>query len=1218
MKPLQSLLADLHTSGVRLWLEEDRLRVSAPPGILTEERRAALAHYKTDLLLLLEKQAMQTMPPVPRTGREPLSYAQQRLWFLQQVEANSAYNMPAILHLQGALQYTVLQGAIDTIVARHENLRTTFHEEGGEIYQRIAPPAPVAIPIIDLTPIAAMTVEAAALALADDELRRPFDLAQGPLLRVLLIRVTPTPPTARPTTTPEHYLPEHYLVVNMHHIISDGVSVALLIDEFSALYSAGVRGEASPLAPLAIQYTDFAAWQRKWLGGKFLEQQAAYWQVKLQGAPPLLELPTDRPRPAQQSFRGKTLAFTIDQATTRGLNHFSQQHKATPFMTLLGVFALLLQRYSSQRDILIGTPIAGRTQPAVERLIGLFINTLVMRVDFSAGLTGTALIEQVRQTALDAYEHQDLPFERLIDLLHLERNRSYNPVFQVMFAMQPSDPEQLRLTGLQVKPVKLETDIAKFDLNLMIGEKGQGLAGELEYNSDLFDAATAQRLVNHFQNLLTALLAQPTAPVATLPMLDAGERQQLLVDWNDTTLPYPDTACLHQLIEAQAARTPEAVAVIVANELTNYELGHTPHATRHLTYRELNIRANQLAHHLQHLGVQPDDRVGVYLERSAWLPVALLGILKAGAAYVPLDPAFPQARLRLMIEDAAPAVLITESGLAADFADAALPQFAIDEAWSQIVQQPTHNPSSAVGPDNLAYVIYTSGSTGKPKGVELRHQSVVNFLTSMQQKPGLTAQDRLLAVTTISFDIAVLELYLPLLVGATILLADQRMSADPDQLLQLLPQATIMQATPATWRMLLLAGWQGQPGLRILVGGEALPVALAEQLLTCGDELWNLYGPTETTVWSSLQQVTAADLAAADSSGAVTIGRPLGNTQFYILDTNRQLVPVGVPGELYIGGAGLARGYRNLPALTDEKFVSNPFAGDAGNSRLYRTGDLARWRPDGTVEYLGRTDQQVKIRGFRIELGEIESALALHPQIRQAVVVAQSDSSGGKRLVAFLLGDQPTPAPLTEVDFLPPPNLPQNGGGTEALPTPDRLPPQAGEGWGGVTKNRLPKAPAPLTTEELRAFLRPKLPDYMIPAAFVTLDSLPLTPNGKVDRRALQQMTAGVLLTTTVYVPPTTPTEIALVDIWAAVLKLDPSQIGIHHNFFDLGGHSLLAVQVLSRVRTAFTVELPIRDLMDNPTIAGIAAALQPMQQLATLFQALPTELAAERESIEL
>ena len=1178
MKPLQTLLADLQSNGVKLWLEEDRLRVSAPPGILTEERRAALTHYKNDLLLLLEKQAMQTMPPVPRTGREPLSYAQQRLWFLQQVEANSAYNMPAILHLQGALNYTVLQGAIDTIVARHENLRTTFHEEEGEIYQRIAPPAPVAIPIIDLTPTTTMTVEAAALALADDELRRPFDLAQGPLLRVMLLRVTPTQPTAtHPTATPEHYLPEHYLVVNMHHIISDGVSVALLIDEFSALYSAGVRGEASPLSPLTIQYADFAAWQRKWLGGKFLEQQAAYWQAKLQGAPPLLELPTDRPRPAQQHFRGKTLAFAIDQATTRKLNHFSQQHKATPFMTLLGVFALLLQRYSSQHDILIGTPIAGRTQPAVERLIGLFINTLVMRVDFSDGLTGNALIEQVRQTALDAYDHQELPFERLIDLLHLERNRSYNPVFQVMFAMQPSDPEQLRLTGLQVTPVKVETDIAKFDLNLMIGESAQGLNGELEYNSDLFDAATAQQLVNHFQNLLTALLSQPTAPVATLPMLAPAERQQLLVDWNATTLPYPDTACLHTLFEAQAARTPDAVAVIFdfgfsildSKPADTHKIQNPKSKIQNsLTYHELNTRANQLAHHLQGLGVQPDDLVGICLERSAWLPVALLGILKAGAAYVPLDPAFPQARLRLMIEDAAPAVLITESRFAADFADAALPPLLIDEAWSQIAQQPTHNPSSAVGSDNLAYVIYTSGSTGKPKGVELRHQSVVNFLTSMQQKPGLTAQDRLLAVTTISFDIAVLELYLPLLVGATVLLADQSMSADPDQLLQLLPQATIMQATPATWRMLLLAGWQGQPGLRILVGGEALPVALAEPLLACGAELWNLYGPTETTVWSSLQQVTPADLAATDRSGAVTIGRPLGNTQFYILDANRQPVPIGVPGELYIGGAGLARGYRNLPALTDEKFVPNPFGVATGSSRLYRTGDLARWRADGTVEYLGRTDQQVKIRGFRIELGEIESALALHPQIRQAVVVAQSDSSGGKRLVAFLLGDQP--------------------------------------------------ASAPLTTEELRAFLRAKLPDYMIPAAFVTLDTLPLTPNGKVDRRALQQMTTGVLLATTLYVPPTTPTEMTLVDIWATVLKLDPSQIGTHHNFFDLGGHSLLAVQVLSRVRTAFAVELPIRDLMDNPTIAGIAAALQPMQQLATLFQALPADVAAERESIEL
>ena len=846
----------------------------------------------------------------------------------------------------------------------------------------------------------------------------------------------------------------------------------------------------------------------------------------------------------------------MDPGTARKVNHFSQQHKATPFMTLLSAYALLLHRYSSQSEILIGTPIAGRAQPEVERLIGLFINTLVMRASLADNPTGVELVEQVRQTALDAYAHQDLPFERLIDLLELARNRSYNPVFQVMFAMQPSDPDQLRLPGLVLKPLNLETDMAKFDLNLMMRESPKGLTGALEYNSDLFDEATAQRMVSHFQNLLRAMVEQPTAKVATLPMLGAGERRQLLVDWNATSMAYPETQCLHQLIEAQVERTPDACALIDAASGTE------------LSYRELNARANQVAHRLQGLGVKPDDLVGLCVERSPKLLIGLLGILKAGAAYVPLDPAFPKSRLELMIEDAEPAILVTESYFADDWADVNVPKLYLDSAGDVVGEfagQPTHNPTSQVNADHLAYVIYTSGSTGKPKGVELRHQSVVNFLWSMRQKPGITGADRLLAVTTISFDIAVLELYLPLISGATVILANEEMSADPGQLMRYLPQVTLMQATPATWRMLLLAGWTGQAGLRILVGGEALPLTLAEQLLACGAELWNLYGPTETTVWSSLQQVTAANLTAGDSGSAVTIGRPLGNTQFYILDANGQPLPIGIPGELHIGGAGLARGYRHLPQLTTEKFLPNPFVEPTANSRLYRTGDLARYRVDGTVEYLGRIDNQVKIRGFRIELGEIESALALQPAIRQAVVVAQPDSSGGKRLVAFVLGDEPHP-----------------------------------------------------TGEELRAFLRHKLPEYMVPAAFVMLDSLPLTPNGKVDRRALLQLDAGEVSVSTPYVAPTTPTEETLVAIWAEVLKIDPSRIGIDHNFFDLGGHSLLAIQVLSRVRAAFQVELPIRDLMDNPTIAGIAAALLPIQQLAALFQTMPDEFHAERESIEL
>ncbi|MCB0095025.1 MAG: AMP-binding protein, partial [Caldilineaceae bacterium] len=622
MIDLQELLAYLHANSIKLWLEDERLRVSAPNGVLTAEMRNQLTFHKNELLLLLEKQAMQHIPPAPRTGKEPLSYAQQRLWFLQLLEENSAYSMPAVLHLQGELKRDILQQAIDTIVARHESLRTTFVEEAGEIYQQIVPPTSVAIPMIELAPSALSEQSAAALRLADNEIRRPFDLAKGPLLRVLLIRILPA---ARPVQAP----PEYYLVFNMHHIVSDGVSIGLLIEEFSALYSAGIRGETANLPTLPVQYADYAVWQRKWLQGKLLEQQAAYWQEKLHGAPPLLELPTDRPRPAQQTFRGKTIEFIIDREMTRKINLFSQQHKATPFMTLLSAFALLLHRYSSQNEILIGTPIAGRGQPEIERLIGLFLNTLVMRASFGQNLTVRELMEQVRQTALDAYAHQDLPFERLIDLLQVERNRSYNPVFQVMFAMQPANPEQLQLPGLNLTPLTLETDMAKFDLNLMIGESSKGLQGELEYNCDLFDAATAQQMVNHFQHLLAAMLAQPTANVATLPMLGHDERHQLLVDLNATAGDYPHTQCLHQLFEAQVERTPHACALVDAG------------SGAELTYAELNARANQVAHYLQTLGAKPDDLIGLCVERSAHMLVGLLGILKAGAAYVPLDPAFP-------------------------------------------------------------------------------------------------------------------------------------------------------------------------------------------------------------------------------------------------------------------------------------------------------------------------------------------------------------------------------------------------------------------------------------------------------------------------------------------------------------------------------------------------------------------------------------------------
>lgn len=1159
---LNELLSTLQANAIKLWLEDEKLRVSAPQGVLTPALRDQLTEHKAALIALLQKHELEQIRPVTRTGQEPLSFAQQRLWFLQQLEENGAYNMPGLLRLIGTLDVGALQQAANAIVARHESLRTTFHERDGAVYQTIQPPTAVELPVVELTAMPAADQEAEALRLADHELRRTFDLATGPLLRLLLIRFT-----GRGAAI------EHLLVVNMHHIISDGVSIALLVDELSALYAAALTGQAADLPALPVQYADYTVWQRKWLQGERLAEQNSYWQDKLGGALPLLELPTDRPRPAVQSFHGKTITFTIDAALTKKLLRFSQQHQATLFMTLLSAYSLLLHRYSQQTDILIGTPIAGRSHTEIERLIGLFVNTLVMRVQFDEQPTVAALLEQVRQTALDAYAHQDLPFERLIDLLDVERNLSYNPLFQVFFAMQTIDTTTITLPDLTMHAVEMETDLAKFDLSLMITETADGLDGALEYNTDLFDDSTAERLITHLQILLAAMVAQPQTKSAMLPMLTVAEHRQLIETWNDTAMPYPRTQCLHQLVEAQVARTPEKEAILDAG------------CRRKLTYSELNARANQVAHHLLALGVKPDDLVGICMERSEKLLIGLLGILKAGAGYVPIDPAFPKARIALMLADATPVVLVTESYFADEFAGETMPKLYLDSVGTdqgELADQPTHNPKTAVTADNLAYVIYTSGSTGKPKGVELCHRSVINFLWSMRARPGLTDTDHLLAVTTISFDIAVLELYLPLITGATILLADEEISADPAALMALLPQATVMQATPATWRMLLLAGWMGQSHLRIFVGGEALPIDLARQLLSRGCALWNLYGPTETTVWSSIQHVDlsttpANGVATFDGEAAtehsVSIGRPIGNTQLYILDTHQQPVPIGVPGELYIGGDGLAHGYRHLPELTKEKFLPNPFH----PGRFYRTGDLARYRTDGTIEYLGRIDNQVKIRGFRIELGEIESVLNDHAAIQQAVVVAQSDSSGGKRLVAFLI-------------------VPSTVSSTGPSST----------------------QPSALAGDELRPFLRTRLPEYMVPSAFVVLDELPLTPNGKIDRRALIQMTTPEVDLSTHYVAPATELERTLVAIWAEVLQVDPAQVGTQHNFFDLGGHSLLAIQLLSRMRNTFQVELPIRELMDNPTIAGVAAAIAPMQQLAALFAGVPEGADGGRESIEI
>ncbi len=765
----------------------------------------------------------------------------------------------------------------------------------------------------------------------------------------------------------------------MHHIVADGWSIGVLIEELSSLYQAFCSGEASPLPELGIQYADFALWQRQWLSGEVLETQLNYWKQQLSGVPQLLQLPTDYPRPTVQTYRGTTQSFALDNDLTQKLQSLSRNSGTTLFMTLYAGFATLLYRYSSQSDIVIGSPIANRNRSEVEPLIGSFVNTLVLRTNLENNPSFEKLLAQVRETTVGAYEHQDVPFETVVEALQPQRSLAYSPLFQVMFVLQNASIGEVELPGVTLSELVSDRTVAKFDLTLSIAETERGLVGEWEYNSDLFDKSTIERMAAHFQNLLSAIVANPQQDVSSFNLLTTTE-EKLLRQWNSNQVNYPQDKCIHQLFEEQVEKNSNAVAVVFESE--------------ELTYQQLNKKANQLAHYLLSNGVKPETKVGICLERSSEMLIGLLAILKAGATYIPLDPAYPQQRLELILSDARISILLTDT-LNINLNNIKVKTLVcLTQDREKIAVQPTENPITKVNSNNLAYIIYTSGSTGKPKGVEIAHHAVVNFLTSMQQKPGLTKNDTLLAVTTISFDIAALELYLPLIVGAKLVLATKQITGDGKLLSSLIDaeQVTVMQATPATWRMLLAAGWNGSPNLKILCGGEALTNDLARQLLISGSSLWNLYGPTETTIWSTFYQVETTQL----ETNTIPIGKPINNTQICLYDEYQQPVPIGVVGEIYIGGSGLARGYFNREQLTLDKFIHH----QSGN-RLYKTGDLGRYLEYGNIEYIGRIDNQVKLRGFRIELGEVEAVLSQHPLVNQAVVISSEE-----RLVAYIVSNQ--------------------------------------------------------------------------------------------------------------------------------------------------------------------------------------------------------------------
>ncbi|WP_326680818.1 non-ribosomal peptide synthetase/type I polyketide synthase [Streptomyces sp. NBC_01237] len=1044
--------------------------------------------------------------PVPRAeDGMPLSFAQQRLWFLEQLGLDGLdLSIPGMLRVRGRLDVEALGAAFSGLVARHEVLRTRFViGAGGEPVQVVDEPGPVRIRLIDLSGVQDSEArEVQVRETVDAEALKPFDLAKDALLRVCLVRVSDE---------------DHVLVLAMHHIVSDGWSIGVLTRELSELYAAAVHHRDAKLPELPLQYADFAIWQRQWLQGDVLERQLGYWRDQLAALEPL-ELPTDHPRPAERTGKGATVEFDLPSDLTAGLRAVAADTGTSLYMVLLTAFNILLGTYARRDDIAIGTPIAGRNRAEIEGLIGFFVNTLVIRADLRANPTFKDLLAQIKDTTLAAYDHQDLPFERLVEELAPERDLSRTPLFQVMFILQNASDETWQFTDLDIDTYPNASRVAQFDLTLSIQETSEGLKGLLLYSTDLFDAPTMKRLAGHFENLLTSVVADPTASLNDLDMLSDTEKHQLIVEWNDTAADFPRDRCIHELVEAQAAQRPDAPAVIFGNQ--------------ELTYAQLNAKANQLAHHLRTLGVGPDTLVAICLERSPDMIVSLLAVLKAGGAYVPLDPQYPAERLTFMLTDTAAPVLLTQSNLHNQLPHNNTKTVCIDTDTDTIANFPDTNPDHHTTPDHLAYVIYTSGSTGTPKGVMIQHRSLGARVWDMRRHYGLGQGDAFLQFASMTFDVGTENVFTTLLAGGQLVL--RAVEWTPEELAEIITRRGISAANlpPAVWEQMLphLDPAKAASLRRLVLGGEALSAALvSEWFQRFSVPLVNAYGPTETTVTATTAVITSAD-------AGVPIGRPVANTELFVVDQADRLVPVGVPGELLVGGVGVGRGYLNRPELTAEKFVEMEIGGTT--RRVYRTGDLVRWLPSGDLEFLGRIDTQVKMRGIRIELGEIEARLVAHQDVASAVVDVREDSPGDKRLTAYV------------------------------VPRPGARP----------------------GASALRRWCADGLPDFIVPGAFMVLSELPLTPNGKVDRRALPAPDADRPELAAAYVAPRDETEAAIAGIWAQVLGVD--RVGVHDNFFDLGGHSLLATRVVVDARARGFRLLP-KDILKTPTVAGLGAVLR-------------------------
>jgi amino acid adenylation domain-containing protein/non-ribosomal peptide synthase protein (TIGR01720 family) len=1116
MKLISEFLSELSNLDIRLWLDGERLRCNAPKDVLTADLQAEIAARKAEIIQFLNNSSTQeTIKPVPRNQHLPLSFGQQGLWFIDQLAGGStAYNQLFAIKLQGIVQVAILESALTEIIKRHEILRTTFKTINGQAFQAIAPEPNFTLAVETL-----QWQELQPFAVAQSQL--PFNLAEGSLLRVTLAKLAPE---------------EYVLLFFIHHAIADAWSSTIFIQELAAIYEAFSLGKPSPLPELPIQYADFAYWQHQKLQ-QSLPEQLRYWEQKLSDTPPILQLPSSRPRLAVQSFQGDVITLELNQELTTKLKHLSQQSGVTLFMTLLAAFNTLLYRYTSQDDICVGTTIANRHSRELESLIGYFLNTLVMRTDLSGNPTFRELLQRVQNVAWEAYNHQDLPFDQLVAKLQPTRDLSHTPLFQVMFVLENSPKQEVQLSGLTLSFLEIPLASANFDLSLSMRETEQGLLAKFEYNTDLFDADTITRMAGHFQTLLWGIVTNQEQPISELPLLTEAERHQLLVEWNNTQIKYPQDKSIHQLFEAQVELTPEVVAVVFEEQ--------------HLTYRELNQQANQLAHYLQTLGVGKETLVGICVERSLEMIVGLLGILKAGGAYVPLDPGYPVERLSFMLSDSQVSVLLTQQKLLENLPTSKTNLVCLDQDWQEISQYSQENLVNTVTPQDLAYVIYTSGSTGQPKGVMIQHQSLVSFTETIKGEYGITNKERILQFASISFDVAAEEIYPCLTSGATLVLRTDEMLASVPAFLQKCQDGnlTILNIPTAYWQQ-----WMAElantdlaipDSLRlVIIGGEQAhseKVAIWQKKIG-SLQLINAYGPTETTVTATIYKIPV------HPSQTVSIGRAIANVKTYVLDQHLQLVPVGVTGELYIGGVNLAKGYLNRSDLTEEKFILNPFEKaegrrqEAEKSRLYKTGDLVRYQADGNIEFIGRIDDQVKIRGFRIEIGEVEAVLSQHPQVQQTEVIVREDQPGNKRLVAYV-----------------------------------------------VTKQEQ------VTANELRRFLKEKLPDFMAPSAFVNLEKLPLTPNGKIDRRALPAPDTSSLTPETNFVPPRNSVELQLAKIWSEVLGIQ--SVGIRDNFFELGGDSIIAIQIIAKANQA-NLKLTTKQLFQYQTIAELANVAVPKQAI--------------------